>query len=223
MLTTLLQPKTQSRRIKPLIEVISDTGITDNTCNLEDITEDDWFIEQTVVEDMPGTSAANLLNSYSYGFLNSHKGLCDKYSLELGEVAEIKNPDGLSESERRKLRIEGEQSKFSDDHYLADLMENEEVAVALHFKFDTKSLKHLTEKNKGKLKELGKREFLIDSKTGLKRIYLGLVDILYGYCYDWRVTEGKHCCESPWNISRLSATLSWFDVSWNIVLAWSYC
>lgn len=189
-------------------------GLSENICDLEDITEDDWFIEQTVDEEMPpASSTSQLLNSYCYGFLNSHKGLCDKYSLELGEVAEIKNPDGLSESERRKQRIETEQSKFSDEHYLADLMENEDVAVALQFKFDTKSLKELTERNRETLKELGKREFLIDSKITYKRVYLALVDILYAYCYDWRVTDGKHCCESPWNISRLSATLSWFDVS----------
>lgn len=161
---------------------------------------------------MPSCSSSILLKQYSYGFLNRHSGLLNKYSLELGEVAEIQNPDSLSESERRKLREEHELAKFSEDHYLADLMENEEVGRALQFTLDKASLQQLTEQNKETMKDLGNREFLFDNKTSVKRVYLGMVDILHAYCYDWRVTEGTHCCESPWNISRLSGTLSWFDV-----------
>jgi len=212
MLTTLLQPKNKKQRIKPLIEVIGEDGVKENSCTVDDISEDDWFIEQTPMEEEMSTSTTtnNLLNKHPYGFLNSHSGLQDKYSEELAQVSEIRNPDSCSERERRALRLQEESSKFSDDHYLADFMENEEVALALQFQFDASSLTVLTQKNKEKMKDLGNREFLVD-KTSLKKTYLGLVDILYAYCYDWRITEGGHCCESPWNISRLSATLSWFD------------
>ncbi|CAL8145408.1 unnamed protein product [Orchesella dallaii] len=216
MLTSLLQPKNHKQRIKPLIEVIGEDGVKENSETVDYISEDDWFIDQTPmeVEEIPSstsTTTSNLLKKYPYGFLNTHSGLQDKYSEELAQVSEITNPDSHSESERRALRLQEESSKFCDEHYLADLMENEEVALALQFKFDTSSLATLTKKNKEKMKDLGNREFLFDDKASLKKTYLGLVDILFSYCYDWRITDGAHCCESPWNISKLSATLSWFD------------
>ena len=42
--------------------------------------------------------------------------------------------------------------------------------------------------------------------------FLGLVDVIYAYAYDERTTMGEHTVESWWTVSRLSATLSWFDV-----------
>ncbi|ODM92342.1 Protein SHQ1 [Orchesella cincta] len=211
MLTTLLLPKNQKKRVKPLIEVIGEDGVKENSTTVDFISEDDWFIEQTPMEeDSPASACSSLLNKHSYGFLSSHSGLQDKYVEELAQVSEIRNPDSCSEAQRRSLRLEKERVDFSDEHYLADLMENEEVGSSLQFKFDLSSLKELSEKNKEKMKDLGNREFLVD-KVGLKKSFLGLVDILYAYCYDWRITEGAHCCESPWNIARLSGTLSWFD------------
>lgn len=44
-------------------------------------------------------------------------------------------------------------------------------------------------------------------------IYLGLVDMLLAYAYDYRVTGGEHNCESGWTIMKLAATLSWLEVS----------
>jgi protein SHQ1 len=132
--------------------------------------------------------------------------------VELGEVAEIKNPDCLAPVERRKKKLEREMDQFCDDHYLSDLMVGDEIPSLLQFKFDCSSLKKLTDKNLYQLKDLGNREFLLDKQWN-KRVHYGLIDILFAYCYDWRVTEGSHCIETPWNISRLSATLSWFEVS----------
>ena len=37
---------------------------------------------------------------------------------------------------------------------------------------------------------------------------LGLLDILFAYCYDFRTTEWEHSSESAWTISTLCATLS---------------
>ncbi|KAJ3337966.1 Hsp90 cochaperone shq1 [Gonapodya sp. JEL0774] len=39
--------------------------------------------------------------------------------------------------------------------------------------------------------------------------YLGLVDIMYAYCYDLRTTEAEHTVESAWTICKLSATMCW--------------
>jgi len=42
-------------------------------------------------------------------------------------------------------------------------------------------------------------------------VYLGLIDIAYGYCYDYRTTDGEPTVESAWTICKLSSTLSCFE------------
>lgn len=44
-----------------------------------------------------------------------------------------------------------------------------------------------------------------------KALYLGLVDLLFAYSYDYRTTEGDSTVESPWTIVNLSSSLSCFD------------
>ena len=127
-------------------------------------------------------------------------------------MAEIRDPDNLSQSERRNLRLEAETKRFSDDHYLADMMENEDIVDILKFKVNTKEMTNLSALDQEQMKNLQNREFLLD-KIWQKKLKLGLFDIIFSYCYDFRTTKGHHSVETPWNISRLSATLSWFDVS----------
>ena len=61
---------------------------------------------------------------------------------------------------------------------------------------------------------LPKQEYLLDA-TENRTVMLGLLDILFAYCYDFHVTMGETSVESSWNIAILSSTLSWFDVSFN--------
>ena len=56
---------------------------------------------------------------------------------------------------------------------------------------------------------------LIDPSQEIQ-IYLGLVDIIYAYCYNARSTEGDDTVESAWTICRLSGTLSALDSFSNI-------
>jgi hypothetical protein len=61
--------------------------------------------------------------------------------------------------------------------------------------------------------QLANKEFLFDDAATARSAYLGLVDILFGYAYNYRATGGENDVESPWNIARISSSLSWFDVS----------
>lgn len=133
----------------------------------------------------------------------------------MGEVAEIKNPDSTSLMERMASKTKTEKEKFNDDHYLSDLMFGDEIPRLLDFEFDTGSLNSFTDDERRIMKNFGNREFLLD-KVEQKQIHLGLIDIIFAYCYDWRTSEGSHSVESAWNISRLSGTLSWFVVSFFI-------
>lgn len=47
-------------------------------------------------------------------------------------------------------------------------------------------------------------------------IYLGLVDIIFAYCYNKRSCEGEDTVESPWTMCKLSGTLSAFETFTNL-------
>ncbi|KND04881.1 Hsp90 cochaperone SHQ1 [Spizellomyces punctatus DAOM BR117] len=65
-----------------------------------------------------------------------------------------------------------------------------------------------TEEEQERMRQLPNKEYLLDNG---RAIYLGLVDIVYAYCYNYRTTEGESTVESPWTIAKLSSTLSCFD------------
>ncbi len=46
---------------------------------------------------------------------------------ELGELLDLKAPDGLTHRQRREQAEAKEAEKFDSDHYLCDLYESEEI------------------------------------------------------------------------------------------------
>ncbi|CAG7727236.1 unnamed protein product [Allacma fusca] len=213
MLTTMLQPRTV-KKSKPLIEVLSSE--TNEDAEDEEDEDDDyefdenaWMTEQKMEEETPSEA---LLQKYHYGFANLHTGLKENYEVELREIAMIRNPDSMPPSARRQSREEAEAKQFSDDQYLYDLMENHEVDRITDFeaKWEKFSPK-FTDEEKELMRKLKNQKFKLDVATE-KHLMLGLFDLIFSYNYDLKVNEGKHCVESAWNISRLSATLSWFDI-----------
>ncbi|ORZ09506.1 box H/ACA snoRNP assembly protein Shq1 [Absidia repens] len=67
------------------------------------------------------------------------------------------------------------------------------------------SLVKLTEKDQKLMRDLPNKEYLLSNE---KITYLGLVDILYAYCYNHRTSEGENSVESVWCIGTLSSTIS---------------
>jgi protein SHQ1 len=55
-----------------------------------------------------------------------------------------------------------------------------------------------------------KKEYLLDSTQQISAV-LTLLDVLYAYCYDCRMTQGEFNVESCHNITRLSSSLSWLE------------
>ena len=47
------------------------------------------------------------------------------FKSEYSLIVDLENPDETSYAERRKLRIQNEEEKFDEDHYLADIYDNE--------------------------------------------------------------------------------------------------
>lgn len=206
MLTTLLAPQGASSVKKPLIEVVG--GNDDEAGDEEEDENIDWFLEQTLPDENVVTAG------HKYGFANKDTGVFTALQNELKGVIDIADPDNKSASARRKERIACEQSVFDEDHYLADYFEMDTVREYLEFIPEFYSVTsdevELDEVDKEDLLKLPRKEHLLD-KGAKSIVYLGLVDILYSWCYNHRITLGENCPESAWNIAKLSATLSWLD------------
>ncbi|KAI8064373.1 SHQ1 protein-domain-containing protein [Gongronella butleri] len=67
------------------------------------------------------------------------------------------------------------------------------------------SLLKWTEKEQKQMMALPKKEYLLSNQ---KSTYIGLVDLLFAYSYNHRISEGENTVESVWCIGKLSATLS---------------
>eukprot|EP01105_Mastigella_eilhardi_P024670 TRINITY_DN6473_c0_g1_i2.p1 TRINITY_DN6473_c0_g1~~TRINITY_DN6473_c0_g1_i2.p1 ORF type:complete len:437 (+),score=122.96 TRINITY_DN6473_c0_g1_i2:366-1676(+) len=58
------------------------------------------------------------------------------------------------------------------------------------------------------LASLPKKEYLV---SNMQALLCGLMQVLYGYAYDMRATQGEHTVESAWTVAKLSPLLSWLD------------
>ncbi|NWX83378.1 SHQ1 protein, partial [Nothoprocta pentlandii] len=222
MLTSLLTPK-KLKSTTPLVEETADSA------HLSEEEEDDfdWEIEQTPYEE---TAESALQQKYCYGFGNLHSEVLQRLQDELTEVIDIKDPDRVPVSERRRKRLAAEVAKFDPDHYLADFFEDEAIKHVLKYKpwwidahkkktalqeescqeHDRQTFVVFSEEEREQLRKFKNKSYLLDKRTR-HHVYLGLIDILLAYCYEICVNEGDKNVESPWNVRKLSATLCWLE------------
>ncbi|CAH0401609.1 unnamed protein product [Chilo suppressalis] len=193
MITSLLAPKDIPDINPSLVEMLEEDGIT--------------------FDDNDKTDNSN---KFTYGFAfkisTEFKGIGNEFP----QIFELKAPESVAVQDRTKMRIENENDKFSSDHYLADLYEDELIAPYLmhspHWVSpDFSNNIEFIEEEVGILKELPNKHYLLN-KNEKKQVLLGLIDILFGYCYDKRTTLNESNVESSWTINKLSSTLSWFCV-----------
>ena len=122
-----------------------------------------------------------------------------------------------SYSKKKELKEEDEMAKFSEDHYLSDYFDEYDMIEDNLLKYVPEFVNlensdiEFSESEMDVLKNLPKKNYLLDKEQKLYA-FSGLVDILFAYCYDQRVNCGECNVETGWTISKLSATLSWFDV-----------
>jgi protein SHQ1 len=129
----------------------------------------------------------------------------------------LTDPENTEYAERKRLRIEKENEKFDDEHYLADLYDDNEIieSTLLEYKpyyYDSNQEEvEYVNADIDTLNKLPRKTYMLNA--GQKFIaFSGLVDILFAYCYNNRVNCGEKNSESGWTIAKLSSTLSWFDV-----------
>lgn len=193
MITSLLAPRDIPDINPNLVEMLEEDGITLENGNNED--EDDS-------------------NKYTYGFANKITTEFSNIGIEFPQIFELRVPENVSVEDRQSKRIRHEDDKFSSDHYLADFYDKELLAPYLSAaaSWDSPNFNkdiEFSDEEVGVLKELPNKHYLL-TKSEYKQVLYGLVDILYGYCYDKRTTLNESTVESSWTINKLSSTLSWF-------------
>jgi protein SHQ1 len=65
---------------------------------------------------------------------------------------------------------------------------------------------------------LPNKEYLLDDNVS-EMLYIGLVDLLFAWCYDHRTTDGDHTVESAWTICKVSGMLSSICMPFSITSA----
>ncbi|XP_033213778.1 protein SHQ1 homolog [Belonocnema kinseyi] len=216
MISSLLQPPKKKTNI-PNIEVISnpaadseiDKGEKEDEGQISE--SDEWFIPQNVTEKEPLIS----LEHPQYGFGNKISRALDAFEEPwLAEIIDLPQPDKTPVSLRKSLREKHETKSFNDTHYVAEYLEPEQINEYINFEAEWDKLKSeeiaFSEEDVDLLKELPNKEYLLNDKE-IRSITLGLVDILFGSCYNYRTTLGENTVESGWTIAKLSSTLSWFQ------------
>uniref|UniRef100_T1J969 Protein SHQ1 homolog n=1 Tax=Strigamia maritima TaxID=126957 RepID=T1J969_STRMM len=201
--TTKLLAVPRKEEKTPNIEVLDSSTFNDEEC--EDV---DWHIEQQI------TTEESLISQNCYGFANKKSGCLNKVLEEISDLIELKNPEHKTNDERAKERLGQQIQNFSDDHYLADLYDCDEIEEIVNYlPFWEKETTNIefTEDEQFILKELPRREYLL-SANELRFVGLGLVDLIYCYAYQHRTTFSETNVESGWTIRKLSPTLSWLEV-----------
>lgn len=205
MLTKLLTPAGETC-VKKNIEVIDENG--EDGDEEEDEEEIDWYYEQVLSSEGDFNPLEKLSEKEKgYGFGSKQSGVYTNLLQEFEELLDIKDPDSKTHKQRLEERIQKEIEDFNCDHYLCDLFESDGVDECLSYEATTTNDVEFSKEDQEQLISLPKRKHVLD-KEALTCVYMGLVDILYGQCYDIRTTGGDGSSESGWCVAKLSATLS---------------
>ncbi|XP_011690248.1 PREDICTED: protein SHQ1 homolog isoform X2 [Wasmannia auropunctata] len=213
MITSLMAPpKNKSVLVIPNIEVIGNPSVTKADINE---TNDIGDFANNLPKDDSGENMPKLLNGPKYGFANRVSGALLAFEAAwLKEIIDLPNPDVTPEPERKALREQRESKDFSDEHYVADLMELRFTGPPLEFEAEWETLQKdqiaFSEAEVDLLKELPNKEYLLNNEDQ-KQLCFNLIDILYASCFNYRTTFGENNVESAWNINKLSSTLCWFQ------------
>lgn len=139
------------------------------------------------------------------------------------DLFELDDPDGTPEDDRRVIRTKYEDIIFDPERYLGDFFDGESDIIYLesmkfepfwnlHFKNIKSKEIEFDEMEQKKLACLPNKEYLISANSLEEKIlFLGLVDLLFAVCFDFRINCGESNVESAHNITRISSTLSWLE------------
>ncbi|GFY42303.1 protein SHQ1 homolog [Trichonephila inaurata madagascariensis] len=213
LINNLLKSKKGKTVGVPRIEVLESTD--DVQENEEEI---DWNIEQ-----IPSDNKFGSLNIFGQqcGFANSYTFSVFELKEEVHEIFDVVDPQSKTPKTRSEERLQKETQCFNDEHYLADLFEDEEIQRLINYNPEwvvlyeeaqnniSEDKIQFTTEEKDRLRKLPSKEYILYSYDFCFNHCL--IDILFAYAYNKRTTEGENTVESSWTINKISATLCWLE------------
>ncbi|KII89034.1 hypothetical protein PLICRDRAFT_40686 [Plicaturopsis crispa FD-325 SS-3] len=223
LLAKLLAPRPSENAPKvPIIEVVGG----DNTPGVDDelaesvqrlsldrreileAAENDWQLPQEVPEPL---DTLHTSVSKRYGFLDMHSGYFTHVGHSENEVNEL-GPDAETcpLAERRNKRVKHEDSKWDEEHYMADYADDEYIQELIAWRHPYTTNFEYTEEEKLAMLRLPRKEYLA-SPLQTHNLYLTLLTLLFAYAYETRTTQGDPTPESAWTLSTLVPAFSALD------------
>ncbi|KAG2158448.1 SHQ1 protein-domain-containing protein [Suillus bovinus] len=225
LLAKLLAPRHVEVPKKPTIEVIESE--TSSQSELEELVyltdaisleqreilqaaENDWQFPQTVAE---SSSPLQLSTKRYYGFLDMYTGYFTHVAHTENDVNELGiEAESCLPEERRAKRLQHEEMKWDEEHYMADYMDDEYIQELLAW--EDPGLKDaeciFTESENMTMLDLPRKEYL-PTKSQQRNLYLTLLTLLFAYAYDRRTTQHDPTPESAWTICSLIPAFSALD------------
>lgn len=150
-----------------------------------------------------------------YGFNLGYSGLGLEFESVSREMLEIENIDSIHTDFKHSLHTRQDE-KFDLDYFLEDLNDGvpleikefkSEYAILLQNIQKGISTEILNGRDIVDLGNMKSRDFLLDNPV---QIYLGLVDLMFSFSYNYLINVGEDNSESAWNLVKVSGTLSCF-------------
>ncbi|PPQ78136.1 hypothetical protein CVT24_006421 [Panaeolus cyanescens] len=172
--------------------------------------ENDWQLPQQ----LPENETIKTSLEAHYGFLDTYTGYLKHVGHTENEVNELgSDPESLSTNERSFMRVQHEDSKWDEEHYMADFVDDEYIQELLHWEnpyITDGSPFEYTEKENAEMLRLPRKEYL-PSPHQTHDLYLTLITLLFSYFYDSRTTQHDPTPESAWTISVLTPAFTALD------------
>ncbi|KAG1826955.1 SHQ1 protein-domain-containing protein [Suillus subaureus] len=225
LLAKLLAPRHVEVPKQPAIEVIgSETSPQSELEELVDLTdaisleqreileaaENDWQFPQTIAE---SSSPLQLSTKRYYGFLDMYTGYFTHVAHTENDVNELgSDAESCLPEERRAKRLQHEEVKWDEEHYMADYVDDECIQELLAW--EDPELRNaeciFTESENMTMLHLPRKEYL-PTKSQQRNLYLTLLTLLFAYAYDRRTTQHDPTPESAWTICSLIPAFSALD------------
>jgi protein SHQ1 len=124
----------------------------------------------------------DLVSSSTYGFNRQYQNVFSTFDAEYLLIFDNKSPDTLAIASIRCSRLK--QEDFNFEYYLADKNDFDDRTAIMNYTLTLDD--ELTDQDRDDLKNLKYKQYIIDETIP---IYLGLIDLLYAFVYDQRITQ----------------------------------
>ncbi|KZT65490.1 SHQ1-domain-containing protein [Daedalea quercina L-15889] len=173
--------------------------------------ENDWQLPQEIPEPLPQLKTTP---GYRYGFLDMYSGYFRHVAHTENEINELgADAETCPSSERRKLRLNHEDEKWDEEHYMADYVEDEYIQELLYW-LNPHTVSgedfHYSEEENMTMLRLPRKEYLATPQQ-THSLYLTLATLLFSYAYDCRTTQHDPTPESAWTLSVLTPAFTALD------------